>query len=382
MTHANVVRAERMSAWDVAQLIKSRVSPDLRGPLVLRVCHQPNLLAYWKLIGQLLFAIEVSVQLKSDGLDCELSYVLNDYDSWRDDRFRRAVLPLMNAPSPVQYINLRPEQSCPRSKIIAALGRMPTSFASYFRHQTIGAISSIVSSLNHREGNRLTKVARDVASDIGDIMRTVEIWPEFCAQYIQRIVQEYTGGHELRVSSGFEVIRQSQTIIREVIAKVETFDTNLAAQVWYYCRSCGIRFTHVDKTIRLACTQCDATFRDEEAVIIPKVLVDDLVDDSIYGQSIEFSHSGSLEHILQSNDVATQMGSPSTRLHVVSSRGERPDHIAQMLLRDRSADSIVSRISPRGVDALVNNAPLGYYSSMYYLIGDRLRGTSNVNGQY
>jgi len=99
------------------------------------------------------------------------------------------------------------------------------------------------------------------------------------------------------------------------------------------------------------------------------VLADDLLDDLVYAGSVSLSHSGGLEHTLEAHAMRSTLGQRAECLDIVTDQGGRPDHILAALMcgwargQRRSNAGMLAR--------LARMSCMGYYSSIYYVIGDR-----------
>src|SRR6185369_1934269 len=148
--------------------------------VLLRIIHQPNLLAYWRLIGQFTLASRISGVLAESGVLSRLVYIVNDYDAWTDERFRSVQFPALGTHSEFINLTVQPLARTPSNTLIAFLGRIPSGFASRLRDRIRGALFAMTGGVTQRERGRLRESIEGVLTDIDVLVAQCDTWAHFC----------------------------------------------------------------------------------------------------------------------------------------------------------------------------------------------------------
>lgn len=362
-SHQRLIVGNSVSDLVVSRTL--RTHDDIYEPVRIIIRHQPNFLAYWKLFGQIALANSVANELHLNGLATEVIFVATDYDAWRDDRFRRTELPLLNAARPYTYMRVCGQPGLGRHRIIAQLGDIPAHFPHYLQRQMIGATTAIAGAVGSRHNRAFREAVLEVLNDVLALLKDVRGWPEFCCQYILKASTWFRFG-TVRLESGYERLVAEQQAVRLLLRR-----SALWRSAWSLCSRCGSRFEYVDSRPTAPCPYCYSLWTYDNGIIIPKVVVDNVLDEQFYPNSIMLSHMGSLEHLLESLRLSELLGEAGTCLHVVSDQGARHDYLTQTLTAHSSSKTLSAVFPISSVAAVARRAALGSYSSIYYLVADR-----------
>lgn len=362
LNSGNLLVGNALSAAALARFVVSNRHNGITQPISIVVRHQPNVFAYWKLLGQIRLAGDLAANISSMGFRSEVSFVATDYDTWRDDRFRRAELPCMHQRRPYSYIHFKPERHLGSNIIIALSGQIPEIYDQYLAEHVVGTMSAMAGALGARAKRALRLATFDVLADVTKLLNQSQAWPEFVRSYIH-YAAAWLGLGQIRVTSGFERLVAEQELVRGLVSQAK--GSGLA---WLLCSGCGSRFSPTGSIhCSQACPYCNKQWYYGHDIIIPKVVLDGVIDEFLDPGSIMLSHMGSLEHIIETHKLAQVFDTHNRCMHVVSDQGARSDYLSGAMTASSGARSFGSD----AMAAVVRRAADGHYSSLYYLVADR-----------
>lgn len=360
-------------ATDADVTLQFRGDPRINN---LRISHQPNFLAYWKLIGQFSLADTVGTAVVPlSRLRAPITFVVNDYDDWRDERLRRAEFPSLRSEArQPTYLNLSPRPGTPRHRIYYHLGGIPEGYSRHLQSQVEGYLAGMRELLPRSQRARFWRVTTAIVLDVIAIVDTSQDWREFAIRYILMVL-DWMGISRVQVVSGYESFQRSQPEIRRLIEEVLSIipDYPAASLVWMECASCHSRSEAPASLSTGNCSQCGNAWDGQRDSLIPKIILDNLLDDVLYPQSMSFCHIGGFSHIVESHLFRARLGLRSPNVDVVSDQGTRSDHMFSHIARSAAART-VDKVDLRTVRDTYDHARSGSFSSLYYLIGDAFGG--------
>jgi len=216
----------------------------------------------------------------------------------------------------------------------------------------------------------------DVLYELDRMISQRPAWCEFATNYISWIAGKL-GIRQLTVFSGYSNILNRQDEVRSLMFRLLEAGAVRDDVAWCICSYCGIRFTYVGVlAANQACPKCEAIWSFDQGILAPKVTLDDILDEYVDPEAVMFSNIGGLNHILDSKSIQSSLSLRSNCLHVISDSGMRDDYLSVLM-----GQAFTTRRRPRDDQAevmtrLIRRATEGYYSSIYYMIGDRLRETT------
>lgn len=357
----------------------SEVVPMVSSTSTIRISHQPNFLAYWKLIGQFVAADKVrSESLNAHGVEVPIIFVMNDYDAWRDERVRRAEFPVLrSSPDTAYYLNIRPRDKTPSEKLYYFLGPVDEEFYVYLRNRIQGYLAGFREILPVRTRSRFSRVTREITEEAIDALRRSESWTEFSVVYFKYVFDKI-GIQNIEFVSGYEKIRDAQESVWQLATVMrDASDEDLATFIWAVCDMCKCRFRipHGSSSQAWECGRCGRVHSPDNCLILPKVVLDNLMDDVLYPDSICFSHSGSISHIARAHRTRLALGIEAKVVDVVSDQGARADANFPHVIRAAASRAPVN-VDYARVREVYDAGRLGSYSSLYYLIGDSFENLS------
>lgn len=354
-------------------VVRQLGDPDLVSSRpTFRVSHQPNFLAYWKLLGQFKFAHECRTAVYGIAADVPpLLFVVNDYDTWRDEALRRAEFPaLRGALSTRFYMNLVAEGHAPSSRVFSRLGQIPRDFPRHLSEQVGGFLADFRQLLPPTRRKSFSEITEYLLEEVRGLLRNSASWSDFSVEYMKWALTNI-GISEVKIISGTTVMLKEQEkiwILAQAVAGA--LGVPESSLLWSFCQTCGCR-GRIEGFARngTPCRICETPWKYGD-VVLPKILIDDLLDDLLYPDTIAFSHSGGLEHIIHSHATRAELGtSNSSAVEIVSDQGRRKDHNFKYIVRA----SIVrhqTHVESRAFREVYDRSRSGYYSSLYYFIGD------------
>lgn len=290
----------------------------------IRVSHQPNLFAYWKLVGQLVNAGLITRHLKGKGILAQAVYLYVDYDVISDRHVERAVLPRVGRR---QNLGIRLTRAAgERSRVIGmAIPPAPLWFKDVARTIELAG-QSYVPWVSHELRSELGAAVGMAVAEATALQGTGSGYGEIAAQFACAMASAISGA-EIRFVSGLAIFMAEQEAIyaclersTEIInvcsavakslgdgARVPTGPADLA---WGLC-GCGSRLRLSEAPGRTApsatCGGCGDNWRWGQ-LVLPRVLVDDLLDGQIFSSHLALSHSGSLSHLRASHMARQGLG--------------------------------------------------------------------------
>lgn len=309
-------------------------APTAAGPaLWIRVAHQPNVLAYWKLLGQLVQACALADRLRAEGTPTEIAFVAVDYDSVRDERLRRAVLPGLGRSGDIG-ICIDSRRRVHGETIAACCGPdrgWSEDVAARIRRAGDPWLHLVDKRHRRALGNAVSASAERTMALLEDCESYGAAGVRFIVDFIERLT-----GERLHVLSGTAIMRALQPRLREVLSD-ELADGGLAAAIrariegdpraaqsgllWAWC-ACGVRIPltvrSASRSINLRCPGCESTWRWDEGLLLPRVLLDEILDGEIYNDHLALSHVGGLSHLTASHRVRDELGLNTPFLEVAS----------------------------------------------------------------
>lgn len=340
-------------------------------PPIFRISHQPNFLAYWRLVGQFLFADEC--RRKAYGADWKaptLTWVVNDYDAWRDERTRRAEFPVLNARSgQPHYLRMAPVKGTPSGRILSRVGVIPEGYDVHLTQSILGYLAGLRGSLPPSRRRPFSEVTQELVGDIAKLLVESRDWAEFGVAYLLWTLKCH-GVSDVKVVSGTTQIMAAQDVVWETAEEVASgLGVPIESLLWALCGDCGQRYPVETCRANSVCPVCQSDWFAGGRAVLPRVVLDDLLDDAFYPGSVSFSHIGGFEHVLQSHAARTELSRAATTLEVMSDQGRRADHMFKYVVRSAVVSSVTGGV-PRHLRELYGRSLAGHYSSLYYLIGD------------
>jgi len=223
-----------------------------------------------------------------------------------------------------------------------------------------------------------SRATRNVVEDVVRVASDCTTWVQFCSAYIL-FVLERCGVKDVEVVSGFEKMLANQTLMRSVAERVaEALDDGRDAidLVWGFCDSCKSRFRPEAAGFSY-CGQCSRKWDPARDLMLPKILVDNLMDDELFPRTLSFCHIGGMSHIVEGHQMRTIMQLQPTSLDVVSDQGSRSDYNFQFIA-EAAARRVVHSVDAAKIRGLYDRSRSGYFSSLYYLVGDEYAALRNA----
>lgn len=298
-----------------------------RGCPLLRVSHQPNTLAGLNTLEPLLELVEIGqTAARAAMLEAPaILFLIVDYDSASDQRFRQALLP-----SPDGHRILAFADAVPRSlrrQIAASVPPVDSASLTEWRNLFIKTVKAWVERTNaidlvtvdSSEAIELSAMLMDLASDT---MSTASTLTEANAILISKLCNEIWGLDTIfvRERALWPHIADDLNYFLSFAAK-DNQAADARIGVWRLCGSCAKRrqtsvvgWNGPIPTVRWSCHRCgipdqdeDLDWTDTEKIgpshlprFLPKVGLSDLADVLSYGFAGSASYAGGVEHVVRS----------------------------------------------------------------------------------
>ncbi|MDD4050271.1 MAG: hypothetical protein PHR28_00040 [candidate division Zixibacteria bacterium] len=317
----------------------SQKAVDNRLKIIL--IHQPLFFGPIYLIGQLCVLTSASRVLRKMGIDSEILYIFNDYDSVSEKGFRNAHLPhptaqngsvlltagqsgssnLMIRYSPVLTNDIR-------SGICRRLSSWADSFMR-FRAMLLkntgwdirGAFSELIDTVTRiiQSSSTLAEInencLRTLSASLGaevEFKRGVEFMHEN-RQAFANIVEAH--------GDLFQLLQEAVNYAKNTIGPFESINENIASgwtPLWIVCPRCHVRVTLISKAYNSwdgSCPICQRRFhidprrdiRDEELTIFPKAILQSMTLSNELGSVLQLNHLGAAEYTFLANHISQRI---------------------------------------------------------------------------
>jgi hypothetical protein len=331
-----------ISAGTLTGDVRARLAAFEAGASIVRIAHQPNFLGYWRLFAQPVFLDELVQALSRLRIPAVGVFVTIDHDIVTNRRWRGAHYPSVQhlRQDLVLSLGLR----CPPYRLIAQAERpSPNRVLDMLSALKTCVMTEIriAKRLGISDDERLSRF-EVLCSDVLEAFDRARGVGEFTTILLSRIVNLRMNLNTLFLP-GMQFLRHAQNHLRSLLDERDLLNEVqqrliselsissgpgdrlelpwLQPSAWVLCRNCGSRvrldegaFRYV--TIKHDCPYCagriDISMRpdSESDLLIPKVLLDDMLDVVALGAVGGCGYLGNAEHCLISNGILGSMKLP------------------------------------------------------------------------